>query len=74
MSWARKTLRSFHITDHIKRGLILLDRKAFESTLVNMPGAGGVAMGVQALAVSEREPAKKLGHLAVFLRPRTMCQ
>ena len=35
---------AFHTTDHIERGLILLDGKIFEPPLINMAVAGGVAV------------------------------
>lgn len=38
---------AFHITDPIERRSILLDGKNFEPPLVNMPVAGGVAVGVK---------------------------
>ena len=44
-------------------GLILFDGKTLEAALIDVPVTGRVSMRVQALAVRDCRPAKKLGHL-----------
>ncbi|QDV51343.1 hypothetical protein Enr17x_33990 [Gimesia fumaroli] len=56
----------FYIPAHRIEVLVILNRKRFESSLVNVTGAGALAMGVPALGVGEREPACEAGELTVF--------
>ncbi len=59
---------SFDVTADGVEVIVLLDREAFETSLVEMPLAGSVVMGVVSHGVSAGHPAKEATHLAVFLR------
>ena len=50
--------------------VVFFNGKRFEPALVEMAAAGRVAMGVPALGMRVREPAQKLGELAVGLGPK----
>ena len=50
--------------------LIALDRKAFESSLVQRAGAGGVMMGVPTLGVGHGQQPHELAQLIVLARPQ----
>ena len=49
--------------------IVLLNRKRLESPLVNVPGAGGMTMGVPALRVGEGKPADEPRQVAVLAGP-----
>ena len=65
---ARTQRVAFNVPAYDEEVCIILDRKAFEARLVKVTFAGGVVVGVIALGVCRRHPAKHASHHAVLFR------
>jgi hypothetical protein len=60
---------AFDVASDGKKVFVGLDRKRFESSLVDRAGAGGISMGVPTLRVGHGEPTHGFRQLAVGPRP-----
>ena len=59
----------FNITNH-QKVFIVLNRKALESPLIDVPMIGSVITGVIANGVSRRDPPQEIAHRTVPVRPQ----